>query len=451
MKDFPYQRDVVVSVSKGNTVLWYCDPPESNPEAYIDYFKAETSIPLSKKTINKLLILSNVTEQDSGEYKCQATNTGVNPVKKQFSKAVLKLNVVKDSPGIAPYFIMPQKSVYNVTSGSLVFLECSAVGHPPPKVVWFKKTGQLPYQRTEMIQGGLIIKNITSSDEGVYVCNYTNYYGAVSHHITLIYNEKPSVECLLNTTDVKQGAQLDLECIVKGTPEPQISWFLNGCSVNTEKAIEAIGNRINFNPVEKRHAGNLQCFARNSIGTAYSSISIKVIPLSTSIDVSSTPIHTAHHRSNKKSTRKPSKYKPAKMIPPSKPTISRLNDEAVVVRWSVPSNNGLPIQFFKVQFRELGPANHSGKASKWKTTNADIPPNIKDYDVTNLKPDNFYRFRIAAVYSNNDNKLSPNSDKFYLKRLDFDDRNPLPIPLITHTETINDTSVKIYWTVRIIY
>ncbi|KAJ8927158.1 hypothetical protein NQ314_020431 [Rhamnusium bicolor] len=412
-----YQDNTDVTVYIGNTVSWRCLPPESNPEAYIDYYKNEKYIaPPFPNTQIKSLILPNY------------------------------------SPAKAPYFIIEPRRVYTALKGDTVFLDCSAIGNPVPKVVWFKKNGQLPSSRIEMLSGGLKIKNVTSSDDGIYVCNHTNVHGTISHHITLIYNEEPSIDCLTNNTDVKQGENLDLDCMITGTPEPYIAWFLNGFSVSNDSGVEAIGNKIYFRPVEKRHAGNLQLFARNKVKTVYSSISIRVIPLSSSVDVGVTPAHTHHrHRGKVSSTRKPPKHnKPPKMIPPSKPIISRLNDESVVVRWNVPNNNGLPILFFKVQYRELGPANsndlHSrSKGSRWKTTNADIAPNIKVYDITNLKPDYIYKFRIAAVYSNNDNKLSPNSDKFHLRRLDFDDKNPLPIPLITHTETINATSVKIYW------
>lgn len=36
------------------------------------------------------------------------------------------------------------------------------------------------------------------------------------------------------------------------------------------------------------------------------------------------------------------------MIPPSRPNVTRLTDESVMVRWSVPDNDGLEIYFFKV-------------------------------------------------------------------------------------------------------
>lgn len=159
-------------------------------------------------------------------------------------------------------------------------------------------------------------------------------------------------------------------------------------------------------------------------------------------------------RKKKGRRQKKPKINQAIMIPPSKPNITRLSDESVMVRWSVPENDGLPISFFKVQYRELGLASelnnggHSrGKSSRWKTTNADINPFLRSYQVDNLKPDHVYKFRIAAVYSNNDNKNGPNSAKFHLKREDFFAKNPLPAPRMTHTEPVSPTAIKIYWEV----
>lgn len=342
----------------------------------------------------------------------------------------------------------------NIFIGDDILLECSAVGTPVPKVIWFKNNGQLPENRIEMLPGGLRIFNATAEDDGVYICNHTNIKGTISHHITLIYNEPPTITEGPKSTSLNEGENLDLECIVHGTPKPVISWFLNGRSVINDSAIEAIGNQIFFRPLQKRHAGFLQCFASNIVGTTYNSADLKVIPKQISgTDITEEDISTLepHHK------RKPHKPKgrkgvkgSAQMIPPSKPNVSRLNDESVVVRWSVPDNAGLPIQFFKVQYRELGAINQNvtiTRMSRWKTCNQDIAPNIRSYEVNNLKPDHVYKFRIAAVYSNNDNKLSPKSEKFHLNRTDFFIRNPLPIPKLIHTEAINSSSIKIIWEV----
>lgn len=159
-----------------------------------------------------------------------------------------------------------------------MFMECAAYGTPVPKVYWLKSNGQLPSNRTELVPGGLRIFNVQSTDDGVYICNHTNSVGTISYHITLVYNEAPVIKDGPHNTDIKEGENLDLDCDISGTPEPQISWFLNGNSVVNDNVIEAIGNRIYFRPVEKRHAGILQCFAANVVGTVYSSANLKVIP-----------------------------------------------------------------------------------------------------------------------------------------------------------------------------
>jgi len=115
-----------------------------------------------------------------------------------------------------------------------------------------------------------------------------------------------------------------------------------------------------------------------------------------------------------------------------------------MVRWTVPQNDGLPIQFFKVQYRELGQKTN-GKQAKWMTSNTEIPNHVRSFEVTDLQPEHTYRFRVAAVYSNNDNKLSPNSIRFHLSKGKGFDSNKMPIPLLTNTEAIGPHQVLLIW------
>ncbi|CAG9864415.1 unnamed protein product [Phyllotreta striolata] len=438
--EFPRQAGAEATVAPGNAVLWRCPAPESNPEASIEYYKGGELV--NQRGQTKSLVLGRVGVEDTGIYTCRATNT----IKTANSTAYLRLKVDRYAPYSQPRFIVEPKKTYTVLKGDSVSLECAAVGNPVPDVVWTKGDRRLIHSSN----GTLTIHSASRSDEGEYVCTHTNSLGSIARRLTLVYREEPTIDCPVNRTDPKQGEPMDVRCTVGGAPPPRLSWFLNGFSVLNDSLIETRGGRIDFARIEKRHAGNLQLFARNSVRTVYAGIYVGVIPLS-STDSSVAP--TRPHK--KHSSRRPAKHnKPPKLIPPSKPVISRLNDESVVVRWNVSQDTGLPISFFKVQYKELGPANPAshngsgggGRSSRWKTANFDIPPSIRDYDITNLKPDHVYRFRIAAVYSNNDNKLSPNSEKFHLKKLDFDVRNPLPTPIVTRTETINTTVVKIYWT-----
>lgn len=133
------------------------------------------------------------------------------------------------------------------------------------------------------------------------------------------------------------------------------------------------------------------------------------------------------------------------MVPPNQPNVTRLSDVSVMVRWSVPENNGLPIQFFKVQYRELSPKTNGKQTNKWMTANSEIPNHVRSFEVTDLQPDHTYRFRIAAVYSNNDNKLSTNSVRFHLNRDAGIESNKMPIPLLTNTEALGPHQVLLIW------
>lgn len=139
---------------------------------------------------------------------------------------------------------------------------------------------------------------------------------------------------------------------------------------------------------------------------------------------------------------------PVVMIPPSRPSVTRLSDEKVMVRWTVPpSRNGLSILFFKLQYRQLGDKAKKVQRSQWMTSNEDIASDVRMYEVDNLKPDHFYRFRIAAVYSNNDNKLSNVSTKFLLQRASQLDplKSHLLAPNLTRVEPISETAVVLHW------
>lgn len=105
-----------------------------------------------------------------------------------------------------------------------------------------------------------------------------------------------------------------------------------------------------------------------------------------------------HHRNKPKGKHHQNKNKSGitKLIPPGKPTITRLNDESVMVRWVVPEHPGAAIRFFKVQYKDVGPfkggrQRHKSKSEEWNTISASIEPHLTDYEVRDLNPDHLYR------------------------------------------------------------
>lgn len=159
------------------------------------------------------------------------------------------------------------------------------------------------------------------------------------------------------------------------------------------------------------------------------------------------------------------------MVPPSRPNVTRLSDESVMLRWSVPQNSGLQITFFKVQYRMLGDGKNRRK--NWQTTSDNIPygnahgsgpgqgnshwrarnrdreyemgnpPKNFTSSVTGLTAGKYYRFRIVAVYSNNDNKEGNTSLKFFLQN--GTSKSNLPVPELREVETLSESAVVLHW------
>ena len=349
---------------------------------------------------------------------------------------------------------------YIAQIGQNVTLECAASGWPKPQIRWSREGNRpLPHNRSYYLGGGaLVVTTLADQDEGGYICEASN--GALSPTIrasTLLQLTEPvSMVKAPKDARVEEGARISLDCQAKGRPPPQVYWVFNGISVDNDPLITVTDQQLIITNVTKRHAGIFQCFVSNALTkVAGGAATVQVVPPRSSpppplplsppvnfpssskksvqeiedeedeedfeiedflepIATTATAPKSATSADSSKAKqgggggggsagakgKKNSKNRPREMIPPSRPNIIRLTDESVMVRWTVPPNKGLPIEFFKVQFKEA-----DKKGSRWKTIDEDVPTHIRSYEVTGLKSSQTYRFRIAAVYSNNDNKL----------------------------------------------
>lgn len=480
MGEFPFASDTIIEVRRGNTALIHCQSPNSNPPAVLQYFKDGRSLPESVQVnpSTGTLVLPNVSEKDEGVYTCSASNYITSKTITSHQKITLRLSWNTDDQ--QPRFPYRPENNYTIAAGSNVTLECAGTGYPTPLVSWRRLNGPLPSQ-AEQIPGGLRILNAAANDKGTYVCEISNRVNRIPHVISLFVQEPPTLVLEPNkSSTVEEGESCQLDCEFHGEPYPIVTWLLNGESVNNDSLMKFNGGTLHITRLEKRHAGIYQCMASNAQGTAYGSAMLQVKPKQVTAQLGSdndntpeaddpemevpgnlglTTTSSGHHlpgkkdhrRGGGKGRRKDKKHKGnAVMIPPTKPHITRLSDESVMVRWSVPPNDGLPIQFFKVQYRELGNSHgrgggRRGRGNRWMTSNEDIPPHIRSYEVANLEPDHTYRFRIAAVYSNNDNKLGPNSARFHLHRGSPTLKTHLNAPLLTTTEAVSPFAIQIHW------
>ncbi|RXG52071.1 Interference hedgehog, partial [Armadillidium vulgare] len=232
-------------------------------------------------------------------------------------------------------------------------------------------------------------------------------------------------------------------------------------------------NRVELRSVKKSQAGLYQCFGFNEFGSAEATAVLNVIPntITASHSPDNQPTYGAsrereidvllqseedmRENDTKKKKKKKNEEKKQrkkfknndlnrKMIAPSRPNITKVSDESVMVTWESESGNGVPISFFKVQYKVLVGPEKDSIGRKWKTIDDDIPPHIKSFEVTGLKTNHVYRFRVLAAYVNNDNQPGESSKRFLLNK-DEKLQSPEKAPEILFLLPVDNTSLMVYW------
>ncbi|XP_053952186.1 interference hedgehog [Anastrepha ludens] len=459
-----YSRNAIRwSVAPKNCVILRCGTVSSNPPAVWSFFRNGEKVPQTEvlPSANGALILLSVSSKDSGNYTCSAMNA-ITGVEVRLPPHIdLRVDYTDRTP---PYFLIQPPAQVTARPGETALLECPGVGSPPPEAVWSSPNVINIYNnRTKVLPYGLQISDVLPEDQGSYVCRLDNGIApALVQIIKFIVLEVPQILRGPATTLTNEGEQLELECSAAGNPFPQIYWLINGEDTSLDNETFHEDRRLVIRHVQKRHAGIVQCFAKNEVGEASEGSLLQVNPKQIqgegSAPLGNVPIRTPYEHTGSKNKGKRKHMKMPNMIPPSRPNVTRLADDSVMLRWYVPKNEGLPIQFFKVQYRMLGDSSRKIPRENWQTTNEDIPYGKRDRNfegvknftssVTGLKPDRFYRFRIIAVYSNNDNKEGNTSAKFFLQSGEAlgPTKATLPAPELARVEPLSETAVILYWT-----
>ncbi|XP_017136970.1 interference hedgehog isoform X1 [Drosophila miranda] len=481
------------SVAPRNCVLIRCGTVTSSPPAIWSFYRNGEKLPQTEMLVSGAggaLVLSSVGTKDAGNYTCAATNaiTGVEVRLPQ----VIDLRV-DYTDRTQPYFLQQPASQLQARPGETIILECPGVGSPRPEAVWSSPTlPSINHNRSRVLAYGLQITDVRPEDQGSYVCRLDNGIAPVRvHMIKLQVLERPSILRGPAATLTNEGDSLTLECSATGNPQPEIYWLLNGEDASTDNETLAENRSLLIHHVQKRHAGVVQCFARNTLGEISEGNMLRVNPLQISGEdyqpLGNVPMRSSHDSGSGGSSsgsgfssssgsgggsrnKGKRKYNRLDMVPPSRPNVTRLADDAVMLRWNVPRNDGLSINFFKVQYRMLGDSFRKIPRENWQTTNENIPygywkatrgrdrhdrdqqqqhevtvgPKNFTSSVTGLRPDRYYRFRIVAVYSNNDNKEGNTSLKFFLERGVA--KSNLPVPDLRDVEPYSESAVLLHWT-----
>ena len=132
-----------------------------------------------------------------------------------------------------------------------------------------------------MLGHGLEIKEVKPDDEGTYICRLDNGENPVKvHTIKLNVLQMPHIVEAPRTSLTNERDRLELHCRATGSPEPEIYWMINGENTRFDQLIasQGQGTKLIIRSVEKKHAGIVQCFARNDVGEVNEGAMLQVNP-----------------------------------------------------------------------------------------------------------------------------------------------------------------------------
>lgn len=91
---------------------------------------------------------------------------------------------------VKPFFNKEPQDVVMVVGQRVVF-QCSVEGEPSPSVLWRREDGKMPIGRARILDNkSLLIDNVQTSDEGLYICVAENLVGSITTKASLVVNCK---------------------------------------------------------------------------------------------------------------------------------------------------------------------------------------------------------------------------------------------------------------------
>ncbi|XP_041037401.1 neural cell adhesion molecule L1-like isoform X2 [Carcharodon carcharias] len=218
---------------------------------------------ISYESFNKTLKISDVTEDDDGEYRCTVKNSQ-GQVKHTYSVSV----------EAAPYWVKkPQDGIYS--PGETVRLDCDIDAKPKAEIRWkvngvlLSETDSNPSRRE--IGSSIVLTSVQKEDTAIYQCEAHNKHGTLLANIIVQVIELPAQ--ILTPPD-KEYAIVErqtafLYCRAFGSPTPTIQW--------TKEDVEAVledrryflntSGTLRIEDALKTDGGIFTCNASNRIGT----------------------------------------------------------------------------------------------------------------------------------------------------------------------------------------
>ncbi|CAH3046810.1 unnamed protein product, partial [Porites evermanni] len=165
----------------------------------------------------------------------------------------------------APSIVSPPSSMV-VNETGIASLQCEVKGNPIPQVTWLKVNSRLTTdKRIVQTRNGLMIRDVTSQDGGVYTCKARNILGVVTSSATLTVQVAALITQKPSSVIVEEGENVNLVCKASGLPIPTVTWQKPLGHLPREKTTVIDGN-MTILRVTKEDRGTYVCSVKNLLG-----------------------------------------------------------------------------------------------------------------------------------------------------------------------------------------
>ncbi|KAM6930619.1 hemicentin-1 [Xenentodon cancila] len=254
-----------VTVVQGSLVTLTCEA-RGVPPPTLTWMKDGQPLSLHRNLLldgqETRLQLPDVAPSDAGLYSCVASNQAGSSTK-SFNLTVLEPPKVTSSSS-------PDE--LTVAVNSLLELECSAVGVPPPTLSWLKD-GR-PLEGSDIVQQGgrfVRISKVQVEDAGLYTCLASSPAGEDGKNHWVRVQVPPT---LLGSGDVRTltvpvNGHLTLECLADSDPPPNIEWYKNEVKLQIGGRIQQLagGQYLEIEEVRPEDSGEYSCVVTNMAGS----------------------------------------------------------------------------------------------------------------------------------------------------------------------------------------
>ncbi|CAF0853285.1 unnamed protein product [Adineta steineri] len=257
-----------INIGEGETVDVICNVDSRPIEQDIQWFI--NGIPLQDRRIpynprrrvrKNRMIIQNVTKSDTAVYQCNVSNIHGYVFTNFF------VNIISGKPEIQ----RGPEALYRVVEGKNVVLPCESFGIPTPKVYWRKRDRILTSGRYSVSKdGNLTIRDVTISDNGIYICNATNKFGSAVRNTTLNIKKKTRIQTRPNNLELRRGTNAIFQCTATADDslKSNIDWYKDGQLLTyTGRFIKDITdpNTLKIVDVQFDDAGSYICRAHTEI------------------------------------------------------------------------------------------------------------------------------------------------------------------------------------------